>query len=215
MLQLFALSVSTIKIKLKRTPNRHVDGGACGYGNDVRTPPFSAMVSAGNGNILKGGKGCGACYQVKCKENSACSEIPISVIITDECPGSYRNGTAFHFDLSGTAFGALAKPGQADLLRGAGILNIGYKRVACNYPQTTVAFKIDQGSNPSYFSRVIEFENREGGLGSVELGISDKWLPMKHSWGANWKIELSPQLKPPFFIRLTTLDSNKTLSQAL
>lgn len=64
-----------------------------------------------------------------CKEKSACSEIPITVTITDECPGSCGNyGAPFHFDLSGTAFGALAKPGQADLLRGDGIINIGYKR---------------------------------------------------------------------------------------
>ncbi|XP_015055310.1 expansin-B6-like [Solanum pennellii] len=192
------------------------DGGACGYGNDVKNPPFSAMVSAGNENIFKGGKGCGACYQVMCKEKSACSEIPITVTITDECPGSCGNyGAPFHFDLSGTAFGALAKPGQADLLRGDGIINIGYKRVACNYPQTTLTFKMDQGSNPSYFSCVIEFENGEGDLGLVELqsstGLDNKWLPMQHSWGANWKIELPPQIKPPFSIRLTTLDSNKTL----
>lgn len=86
--------------------------------------------------------------------------------------------------------------------------------MSCNYPQTTVTFKIDQGSNPSYFSCVIEFENGEGDLGSVELqstGSDNNWLAMKQSWGANWKIDLPPQIKPPFSIRLTTLDSNKTL----
>lgn len=74
---------------------------------------------------------------------------------------------------------------------------------------------MDQGSNPSYFSCVIEFENGEGDLGLVELqsstGLVNKWPPMQHSWGANWKIELPPQIKPPFSIRLTTLDSNKIL----
>ncbi|XP_016434172.1 expansin-B4-like [Nicotiana tabacum] len=190
------------------------DGGACGYGNDVRNPPFSAMVSAGNSNLFKGGKGCGACYQVICKENLACSEVPITMTITDECPGTCGDGAPFHFDLSGTAFGALAKPGQADLFRGAGIINIGYKRVSCNYPQTTVTFKIDAGSNPSYFSCVIEFENGDGDLDLVELrpSGSDQWLPMKQSWGANWKIDLvPPQVIAPFSIRLTPLDSKKTL----
>ncbi|XP_060182634.1 putative expansin-B2 [Lycium barbarum] len=87
------------------------------------------------------------------------------------------------------------------------------QRVPCNYPQTTVTFQIDQGSNPSYFSCVIEFQNGEGDLNSVELRAtsSDQWLQMKQSWGANWKIELPPQIKPPFSIRLTTLDSKKTL----
>ncbi|KAK6777531.1 hypothetical protein RDI58_024248 [Solanum bulbocastanum] len=177
----------------------------------AETDAFSPAMATWYGDSAGAGSG-----NVMCKEKSACSEIPIKVTITDECPGSCGNyGAPFHFNLSGTAFWALAKPGQADLLRGDGILNIGYKRVACNYPQTTVIFKMDQGSNPSYFSCVIEFENGGGDLGLVELqsstGLDNKWLAMQQSWGANWKIELPPQMKPPFSIRLTTLDSNKTL----
>lgn len=66
---------------------------------------------------------------MKCSENTACSGNPVTVTITDECPGSCNPfADAIHFDLSGTAFGAMANSGQANLLRTAGILPIQYKR---------------------------------------------------------------------------------------
>lgn len=39
-------------------------GGACGWANDVKSAPFSAMIAAGNAKLFLKGKGCGTCYQV-------------------------------------------------------------------------------------------------------------------------------------------------------
>ncbi|RCV07631.1 hypothetical protein SETIT_1G260400v2 [Setaria italica] len=179
------------------------DGGACGYQNAVEQPPFSSMVTAGGLSIFQNGKGCGSCFQVKCTEHASCSGSPVTVVLTDECPDGACQQEPVHFDLSGTAFGAMAKPGQDDLLLNAGRLRVQYTRVPCNWHGMDVAFKVDAGSNPYYLAVLIECESGDGDLRSVEVIQSGgAWAPMQQSWGAVWKYNSGPALQAPISLRL-------------
>ncbi|KAL6127909.1 hypothetical protein ACLB2K_071270 [Fragaria x ananassa] len=143
--------------------------------------------------------------------------LSVRVVITDSCPGCVSE-TA-HFDLSGTSFGAMALPGQGEELRNAGLLEIRFARVACDYSGKTIAFHVDQGSNSNYFAAVIEYEEGDGDLGSVELkdasssdSVGDEeWRAMQQSWGAVWKLDAGSALHPPLSIKLTSQYSGQTL----
>ncbi|KAJ4892357.1 putative expansin-B2 [Raphanus sativus] len=189
------------------------DGGACGYKNAVAQAPFSSMVSAGGPSLYKSGKGCGACYQIKCTSKPDCSTNPVTVVITDECNGCVEESV--HFDLSGTAFGALASSGRESQLRDVGVLQILYRKVECNYNGKTVEFQVDKGSNAYSFAVLVEYEDGEGEISLVELkqaSVSDTWLPMNHSWGAVWKLDVTSPLRAPLSLRLTYLDSRETVA---
>nr|ACG46299.1 beta-expansin 1a precursor [Zea mays] len=190
------------------------NGGACGF-KGVNMPPFSAMTSCGNEPIFKDGKGCGSCYQIRCKAHPACSGVAETVIITDM---NYYPVAPYHFDLSGTAFGAMAKDEHNDELRHAGIIDIQFKRVPCQYPGLTVTFHIERGSNPNYLAVLVEYENGDGDVMQVDLMESSPddgeptgvWEPMRESWGSIWRMDTRRPLQGPFSLRVTN-ESGKTL----
>ncbi|KAK3195102.1 hypothetical protein Dsin_026412 [Dipteronia sinensis] len=214
------------------------DGGACGYKDAVERAPFSSMISAGGPSLFYSGKGCGACYQVKCTNNvnAICSDYPVSVVITDECPGGTCASDSVHFDLSGAAFGAMATSGHSNPLHFVSGIHAQINRfeivihslsivvcanfsrcitrVECNYRDMNVVFSIDSGSNPYYFAVLIKYINGDGNLAGVDLqqaSQSNTWLPMQQSWGAIWKLDSGSGLTAPFSLRLTSAESRKTI----
>ncbi|XP_030463568.2 putative expansin-B2 [Syzygium oleosum] len=193
------------------------DGGSCGYGNVVSQPPFSSMVTGIGPSLYKSGKECGACYKIKCPKrmHPSCSGKPMRVVITDCCPGGPCVTDSAHFDLSGTAFGAMAKAGEEVKLRDAGILKIRYARIACNYSGRTIAFHVDLGSNSNYFAVLVEYEEGDGDLAAVSLKEasmgSEEWRSMQQSWGAVWKLDAASEMQPPFSIQLTSQYSRETI----
>ncbi|KAF8688002.1 hypothetical protein HU200_042488 [Digitaria exilis] len=192
------------------------DGGACGYQDAVSQRPFRSMIAAGGPSLFNNGKGCGACYQIKCTGNRACSRRPVTVTITDSCPGGGAcTAESAHFDMSGTAFGAMANRGMADRLRSAGILKIQYKRVPCNYNGLGINFKVDAGSNPYYLAVLIMYMSGEGNIAAVDIMEDgcNSWTPMQQSWGAVWRVNSNngQPLRAPFSFRITSGSGKKKL----
>lgn len=93
---------------------------------DVR--PLKARVGAVSPVLFKNGEGCGACYKVKCTDDGICSRRPVTIIVTDECPGGYCANGRFHFDLSGAAFSRMAVAGLGSRLRDRGEIQVQFRR---------------------------------------------------------------------------------------
>ncbi|KEH16660.1 expansin-like protein B1 [Medicago truncatula] len=142
-------------------------GGACGYGTLVDVKPLRARVGAVGPVLFMKGEGCGACYKVKCLDNSICSRRAVTVIITDECPGCPTDTT--HFDLSGAAFGHMAISGENGQLRNRGQIPVIYRRTPCKYPGKKIAFHVNEGSTPFWLSLLVEFEDAEGDIGTMHI----------------------------------------------
>jgi len=87
-------------------------------------------------------------------------------------------------------------------------------RVECNYIGKTVTFQVDKGSNANSFAVLVAYVNGDGEIGRIELKQaldSDKWLSMSQSWGAVWKLDVSSPLRAPLSLRVTSLESGKTV----
>ncbi|KAG2550594.1 expansin-B2-like [Panicum virgatum] len=178
------------------------NGGACGF-KGTNQYPFMSMTSCGNQPLFRDGQGCGSCYEIKCtgKNNPACSGQPRRVMITDM---NYYPVAKYHFDLSGTAFGALARPGLNDKLRHAGIIDIQFRRVPCDNRGLTINFHVEQGSNPVYLAVLVEYANKAGTVLQMDLreAGSRSWTPMRRSWGSVWRLDSNHPLRAPFSLRV-------------
>jgi hypothetical protein len=88
-----------------------------------------------------------------------------------------------------------------------------YTRTACKYGGKNIAFRVNEGSTNFWLSLLVEFEDGQGDIGSMQIkqANSVEWLDMKHVWGATWCLVRGP-LVGPFSVRLTTLSAQKALT---
>ncbi|KAG8092521.1 hypothetical protein GUJ93_ZPchr0012g19805 [Zizania palustris] len=192
------------------------NGGACGFKNTNQNP-FNSMTSCGNEPLsFLDGAGCGACYQIRCVNNPACSGQTKTVMITDM---NYYPVARYHFDLSGTAFGSMAKPGLNDQLRHAGIIDIQFQRVPCYHRGLYINFHVEAGSNPVYFAVLVEYVNKNGTVVQMDLMESRPsgkptrvWTPMRRSWGSIWRLDSNHVLQAPFSLRMRSESGQEVIS---
>ncbi|KAF8662452.1 hypothetical protein HU200_056038 [Digitaria exilis] len=90
----------------------------------------------------------------------------------------------YYFDLSGTAFGSMARPGLDEHLRHRGIIDLHFRRVPCKYGVgQKIVFHVEAVSNPFYLAVLVKFVAMDGNIVQMELKEMawPWWQPMRHS----------------------------------
>ncbi|KAL4343838.1 hypothetical protein HN51_062091 [Arachis hypogaea] len=181
--------------------------GACGFGEYGRMDN-DGKVAAVSG-LWKGGSGCGACYQVKCKVPTLCNVNGVTVVATD-----YGEGDRTDFILSPRAFESLGVSLNAsEELKKYGTLDIAYKRVPCN---GKIVIKIhESSSNPGYFAMVLLSHGGLYDVTSVEFWEDSRkqWTPLRRAYGAVFDYANPP--RGPLFLRFQDTGCHGAYSQEL
>ncbi|KAK4262543.1 hypothetical protein QN277_028092 [Acacia crassicarpa] len=163
--------------------------GACGYGNYGRSVNHGRV--AGVAGLWRGGGGCGACYQVRCKNSKLCDNYGTMLVATD-----YGAGDRTDFIMSPNAFSKLGRnPSASAELKKYGVVDIEYRRVPCAYAGNNERIKIHESSNyPDYLAIVILYVPGMNDVTAVEIydGYSYEWRPMRRVYGAVFDIVAAP-----------------------
>ncbi|KAL0375009.1 UNVERIFIED_CONTAM: Expansin-A9 [Sesamum radiatum] len=154
-------------------------GGACGYG-DLKEQGYGLQTAALSKVMFKNGETCGACYEIKCfNDTKWCLPRHRSVIVTatNYCPPNYQqsgdaggwcNPPREHFDLAEPAFLRIAQ-------YKAGIVPVQYRRVN-GRRELTVVLVWNVGGAGDVESVWVKGEK------NVKL-----WRKMKRKWGQRWE----------------------------
>ncbi|GLJ06554.1 hypothetical protein SUGI_0041790 [Cryptomeria japonica] len=160
--------------------------GACGYGEYGRDVK-AGNVAAASQLLYRNGAGCGACYQVRCKNKYLCTYSGVTVVVTD-----HGEGDRTDFIMSPHAFTTMAWPGKDEQLKALGVVDI---EVACNYPGHNIWFQINKSTNyPYYLSLMLLYQGGQRDVVAVELSQerTSDWKAMRRSYGAVWDIVTAP-----------------------
>ncbi|PON64628.1 Major pollen allergen Lol pI [Parasponia andersonii] len=162
--------------------------GACGFGEYGSTVNHGYV--SGVSRLYANGSGCGACYQVRCKNHQVCNSDGVNIVVTD-----YGEGDRTDFILSSRAYSKLALPNTAKELFSFGVVEVEYRRISCQYSGYNVMYKVNEHShNPHYLALLVMYVGGQNDVTAVEIWQEDckEWRPMRRAYGAVWDMENPP-----------------------
>ncbi|GER35440.1 expansin-like protein [Striga asiatica] len=177
--------------------------GACGFGEYGRTVN-NGLVS-GVSRLYRNGSGCGACYQVRCKIPSACTEDGIKIVVTD-----YGEGHDTDFILTARAYASLASsPDAAAHLLDYGVVDVEYRRVPCQFGSSNLLLKVHEHSSyPSYLAVVPLYQGGAYDVTGAQVWVEEckEWRAMRRVYGTVWDMENPPLVIANIRFQLSTGD---------